>query len=529
MHTHTRCAFGAAAHRRLHQDDSRVQNRRWACGASVIGRGHREEVPGRPGLLEGPNRERANHRGLLGQGKIVLRWRRATARRRRRRRRAPPRRGPRDQGARQGGRPLRGGRHRRRCRGQGDRIRCAARRRARRRDGLPRARSSTSSSRRSGSTRSATRAPGAPTTGSTTASTSRSTTARKTHRRRRPSQAARRAPAPASTTVPTRGAACEIVRDVFKAPSDVLGLSAEELRKRSLKIVPWKTAWIGRVDVIPPASDERTALIDRGLVLRGLLTDEQIDEAHRIGDLWLEHRDTALHARAFGQATAEEAIANLRRQKAALKEKKKREAKEREERRVAAVAERKRTDIIFLGRGVSSRLVDRRAHVERLEELGLPILSTPADVAAALGLTIAELRWLAFHADASDKPHYVYFEVPKRSGGVRLLSSPMKKLAAAQRSDCQEHPRQARARGARARLRRRPVDGHQRDAAPRSRHRREPRSLRLLSDGELRARPRPVSEDGLFARRGDGARAPRHRAAAPARRLRRHLVLGRGR
>src|SRR5206468_1196409 len=66
----------------------------------------------------------------------------------------------------------------------------------------------------------------------------------------------------------------------------ILGLSAEELRQRALRINPFRTAWIGRVDTIPPQSDERTALIDRGLMLRGLLTREQLDEIHRVGDLW---------------------------------------------------------------------------------------------------------------------------------------------------------------------------------------------------------------------------------------------------
>lgn len=56
----------------------------------------------------------------------------------------------------------------------------------------------------------------------------------------------------------------DTTKDPFAA-GDILGLSKEELRKRSLKIDPYRTAWIGRVDTIPPQSDERTALIDRGL------------------------------------------------------------------------------------------------------------------------------------------------------------------------------------------------------------------------------------------------------------------------
>jgi retron-type reverse transcriptase len=70
--------------------------------------------------------------------------------------------------------------------------------------------------------------------------------------------------------------------------------------------------------------------------------------------------------------------------------------------------------------------------VEKLAEAGMPVLASPADVARALGLAIPELRWLAFHAEAPEKTHYVYFEIPKRSGGTRLLASPHAKLRKAQ-------------------------------------------------------------------------------------------------
>jgi retron-type reverse transcriptase len=61
------------------------------------------------------------------------------------------------------------------------------------------------------------------------------------------------------------------------------------------------------------------------------------------------------------------------------------------------------------------------------------VLSTPADVAAALGVSVPTLRWLAFHTEAAARTHYAYFEVPKRSGGTRLLAAPRPRLAAAQR------------------------------------------------------------------------------------------------
>jgi retron-type reverse transcriptase len=90
-------------------------------------------------------------------------------------------------------------------------------------------------------------------------------------------------------------------------------------------------------------------------------------------------------------------------------------------------------DILFLGRGVSGRLHLRDSDGAKLTAAGLPVLSAPADLAAALNLSLSHLRWLAFHADVATRVHYVTFRVPKKSGGTRTLSAPHRTLAAAQR------------------------------------------------------------------------------------------------
>jgi hypothetical protein len=115
-----------------------------------------------------------------------------------------------------------------------------------------------------------------------------------------------------------------------------------------------------------------------------------------------------------------------------LKERKKAEAAERKRKHAEDVARRKLTDIFFLGRGVSGGLADRRANVEKLQKLQLPILATPSDLAKAFNLPIPRLRWLAFHSEASTITHYVRFQVPKKSGGMRELSAPHRDLAATQ-------------------------------------------------------------------------------------------------
>jgi retron-type reverse transcriptase len=66
----------------------------------------------------------------------------------------------------------------------------------------------------------------------------------------------------------------------------------------------------------------------------------------------------------------------------------------------------------------------------RLARFALPALETPEDVAAALGITMGRLKWLTFPVD--DPAHYVMREVPKRSGGTRLLCAPKAQTRAAQ-------------------------------------------------------------------------------------------------
>lgn len=186
--------------------------------------------------------------------------------------------------------------------------------------------------------------------------------------------------------------------------------------------------WWGRLDTIPPASDLRTLLIDRTLVSYGLLDSDDLVEIHKIGDKMLELK--ADYALADIEARAAVAASDEERKR--IKAEKQAAAAEKKRQRAEAVARRKATDIIFLGRGVSRGLADRRANVEKLKAAGLPVLATPADVAVALGLTIPRLRWLAFHSDASQVSHYVRFTVPKKSGGTRELAAPHRSLAAAQ-------------------------------------------------------------------------------------------------
>lgn len=214
--------------------------------------------------------------------------------------------------------------------------------------------------------------------------------------------------------------------------ADFLPIARDELAEAA-KNVRRGGAWFGLRDLIPPADDPRTKLIDRAMVTHGLLSPEQLIEIHRVGAEMERLRPDSYGVERLAAVAGEAAVKADREARAKLKAQKKAEALARKQKHAEDVAHRKATDIVFLGRGVSGRLNDRTSDRARLEALGLPVLSTPAELAAALGLTVPRLRWLAFHTEVATRVHYVSFTVPKKSGGTRTLSAPHRTLAAAQR------------------------------------------------------------------------------------------------
>lgn len=242
----------------------------------------------------------------------------------------------------------------------------------------------------------------------------------------------------------------EAATDPYFAPTDAktkgpgktsLGLDAApylpitraEIKKAAKGIDRFGNPWFGRRDLIPPADDPRTNLIDRAMVTHGLISPEELQEIHDVGARMDHVRPSLAAVEHQAALTGDAAVAADREARALLKAKKKAEAAERKRKHAEAVAHRRATDIIFLGRGVSARLNDRQSQVETLEQAGLPLLSTPSDLAAALDLPISKLRWLAYHNEAATRTHYIQFTVPKKSGGQRTLSTPHRTLAEAQR------------------------------------------------------------------------------------------------
>jgi RNA-directed DNA polymerase len=69
---------------------------------------------------------------------------------------------------------------------------------------------------------------------------------------------------------------------------------------------------------------------------------------------------------------------------------------------------------------------------ERAAENELPPLDNAQQLAEALGLTVAQLRWLAYHREAATRVHYRRFTIPKRNGKARPIWAPLPRLKAAQ-------------------------------------------------------------------------------------------------
>ena len=79
------------------------------------------------------------------------------------------------------------------------------------------------------------------------------------------------------------------------------------------------------------------------------------------------------------------------------------------------------------------QLRDLATDAEQLERLGLPVWRTEQEVAAALGITLGQLRHFSIHRERERTPHYVTFAIRKRNGGERLIMAPKRRLKAIQR------------------------------------------------------------------------------------------------
>ncbi|GAB5407107.1 MAG: retron St85 family RNA-directed DNA polymerase [Aureliella sp.] len=127
------------------------------------------------------------------------------------------------------------------------------------------------------------------------------------------------------------------------------------------------------------------------------------------------------------------------RELASYKKQLKAEAAERRELRREAWQAYKTKHIVHLGEGVywnDNDNFDKWDHdsaESRAAENELPPLDKPEQLAELLGITIAQLRLLAFHRDTAKFVHYARFTIPKRDGSERQIWAPRPILKKAQR------------------------------------------------------------------------------------------------
>src|SRR2546423_2731140 len=130
-------------------------------------------------------------------------------------------------------------------------------------------------------------------------------------------------PAPSAPQRPQQKAPRKLNLD----PGQFAPLTGDQLKKRSLLVGGslFRNPWFGRRDLIPPVSDARTALIDRGMVGVGLLTPEQLIEIHEVGAQMEKLRPDLVQAGSIADAAVQQDAEERKK----LKERKKAEAAER--------------------------------------------------------------------------------------------------------------------------------------------------------------------------------------------------------
>lgn len=132
----------------------------------------------------------------------------------------------------------------------------------------------------------------------------------------------------------------------------------------------------------------------------------------------------------------EEALREIRKARLENSRKKQQEnkalRKQRREEKAALWKHKQEKDIVYLGEKVSKGLNNKEGNIEKLNQKALPVVSTAEELATAMGINLGELRFLSFNRTISRHSHYKRFYIPKKTGGKRLISTPMPRLKEAQ-------------------------------------------------------------------------------------------------
>ncbi len=167
---------------------------------------------------------------------------------------------------------------------------------------------------------------------------------------------------------------------------------------------------------------------------QGEMPEDPADEIRRRGELQrelgkLRAENRVLHnEEALRKQLLQERLAASRLKRQETKERREKEKQQRAE----AWREKKEQEISYLGEGVSAGLNYTDCNEERLQSYGLPVCGKTEQIATTMGITVGQLRFLAFSRKTSTISHYIRFKIPKKTGGERLISAPMPRLKNAQ-------------------------------------------------------------------------------------------------
>jgi retron-type reverse transcriptase len=158
---------------------------------------------------------------------------------------------------------------------------------------------------------------------------------------------------------------------------------------------------------------------------------DEAAERVRIDTEIIELQKTQQQAKDPKKALAEERKRRWDESKKRRAEAKVKREQEQQQRREAWTVLRQST-LVHAGVGYSGGLPHILSDVAKLTSLGLPLLHTSTDLATAMGITLASLRWLTYHRRGATLVHYHRYGIAKKTGGVRYISAPKAALKHAQ-------------------------------------------------------------------------------------------------
>lgn len=196
--------------------------------------------------------------------------------------------------------------------------------------------------------------------------------------------------------------------------------------------------WIQRI-----REDSRDEVIKEEMIRLGFWSEEPLPpeekeqqerEEKEMARLYKELQALQQESEKLGDIDAW--IREARKKRIEESQRKRAERKAERERRLAEAKKRweeyQATHVIHAGSGVSAGLQNHTMNGYQLEQLGLPILTSPAVLAAEMGIELSRLKWLTYHRDTAALSHYHRFTIPKKSGGRRIISAPKPELRRAQ-------------------------------------------------------------------------------------------------